>query len=216
MPLARLSTETVPDRADVSGAPLDAVVGALKRGEVVGIPTDTVYGLAVDPSVAGAASRLFAAKGRPETVPLPVLVADAKQLFALARELSPEARALAERYWPGPLTLVLRRSPKAAHLELGGDPGTIGLRCPENEVALALLRDAGPLAVTSANRHGEPPLHTAAEVRDAFGEALAGVVDGGRCDGTPSSVVRVTGGRLELIRAGAIPFEDLEACAGAG
>jgi L-threonylcarbamoyladenylate synthase len=204
----------VADRAHVSGAPLNAVVEALKRGEVVGIPTDTVYGLAIDPNLAGAAGRLFAVKGRPETVPLPMLVADAKHLFALARELSPEARALAERYWPGPLTLVLPRSPKAAHLELGGDPATIGLRCPDNEVALALLREAGPLAVTSANRHGEPPLHTAAEVRESFGAALTGVLDGGRCDGTPSSVVRVTGGPLELIRAGAIAFEELEACAG--
>jgi L-threonylcarbamoyladenylate synthase len=190
---------------------LAPAVEALRDGLVVGIPTDTVYGLAADARLPGASARVFAAKGRPETVALPVLVADLEQASLLAGGLPREAEVLAARFWPGPLTMVLRRGPAAAGLELGGDPTTLGIRCPAHPLAVELLRRAGPLAVTSANRHGEPPLVSAASLRAAFGEALAAVVDGGRCDGEPSTVLRLTGGKPELLRSGALAMADVEA-----
>jgi L-threonylcarbamoyladenylate synthase len=188
---------------------------ALRAGLVVGVPTDTVYGLAVDPRVRGAAARLFAAKGRPETVALPVLVAAAGDAEELSGGLPPPAARLAAAYWPGPLTIVLRRAAASTDLELGGDPATVGVRCPGHLLVLELLGLTGPLAVTSANRHGDPPLTEAAGVVCAFGAAIAGVLDGGRCDGTPSTVVRVAGDGIELLRAGAIDFADLVVAAAA-
>lgn len=196
-------------------ADIEAAADALRAGLVVGVPTDTVYGLAVDPAVPGATARLFAAKGRPDAVALPVLVPDVEAAERLAGPLGAVARRLADRYWPGPLTVVLPRSVAAARFELGGDPGSIGLRCPGQALLARLLQGTGPLAVTSANPHGEPPLTRAGDVRRTFGDRLAAVLDGGTCDGTPSTVVRIAGDHLELLRAGAVDFAALLA-AGAG
>ena len=194
------------DADDLAGA-----VAALRGGAVVAVPTDTVYGMAVDPRCHGATAALFALKGRPSTVELPVLVADLDAAAALAGPdgLSPPAAALASRFWPGPLTLVVGRAGDV-DWELGGDGRTIGIRCPAHPVALRLCRTVGPLATTSANRHGEPPLTTAAAVAHEFGTAVGAVVDGGTCDGRPSTVVDVTGGTLRLLRDGAVPWSDLE------
>ena len=181
-------------------------VRALQAGEVVAVPTDTVYGLAVDPSRAGATGRLFAVKGRPADVALPVLVADiaqAERLWELA--VAAVARRLAERFWPGPLTVVVARA-AGIDWDLGGDVSTIGLRCPDHELVRELCRLVGPLATTSANRHGEPPLRTAGAVTDCFGAALP-VIDGGECDGEPSTVVDATTDPLRCLRAGAIAWE---------
>lgn len=193
---------------------IDEAVRALSRGLVVGIPTDTVYGLAADPSHAGATDRIFAAKRRPHAVDLPVLVCDKEQALGLATVVPQAARTLMDRFWPGALTLVIpRRQDLVA--DLGEDEATIGVRCPDHPVALALCRTVGPLATTSANRHGEPPLTTAAEVAETFGEAVAVVVDGGRCDGDPSTVVDVTGVEPKLLREGRLPWaEVLAAVAG--
>lgn len=188
-------------------------VEALRGGGVVGIPTDTVYGLAADARVPGAAARLFTAKGRPEAVALPVLVPDAAVADELAGGLPAPAARLVALYWPGPLTVVLGRGEAAAGFELGGDPSTVGMRCPDHLLALELLAATGPLAVTSANRHGAAPLTSAAVVLDTFAGAIAGVLDGGLCDGTPSTVVRVAGEQVELLRAGAIDFAELVAAA---
>jgi len=167
------------------------------------------YGLAVDPRAHGALRRLFAVKGRSEQVALPILIADPPGLADLA-EVPPEADRLATRYWPGPVTLVLPRR-AGIQFDLGGDPATIGVRCPAHSRLRSLLREAGPLAVTSANRHGKPPLHTAEEVREQFGADVSVVVDGGRCDGQPSTVVSLVGARPICVREGAVSFVEIEA-----
>jgi tRNA threonylcarbamoyl adenosine modification protein (Sua5/YciO/YrdC/YwlC family) len=190
---------------------LDVLVEALAAGKVVAVPTDTVYGLAVDPRLAGAVDRVFALKQRPEQFQLPVLIADPAGLVDLA-EATAAAERLISRYWPGPLTLVLPRRSGIA-FDLGGDSATIGLRCPANSLLKELLRSTGPLAVTSANRHGEAPLRTADEIRGHFGAAVTAVLDGGRCDGRPSTVISLTGAGVKCLREGALLFAELAAIA---
>jgi tRNA threonylcarbamoyl adenosine modification protein (Sua5/YciO/YrdC/YwlC family) len=182
---------------------------ALREGRVVAVPTDTVYGLAVDPSLAHATAALFALKGRPETQALPVLVADAGQARALAAPgaWTPALERLAARWWPGALTVVVARR-AGLDWDLGGDPATIGLRVPAAEPVRRLCREAGPVAATSANRHGEPPLTTAAHVVACFGAELP-VLDGGRCDAPPSTVVDLTGTTATCLRQGAIAWEEI-------
>ena len=190
---------------------LDELTEALSDGKVVAVPTDTVYGLAADPRLAGAVDRVFRLKQRPESFPLPVLIAEADTAAGLA-VLTPQADRLVARYWPGPLTLVLARRPGTG-FELGGDPSSIGLRCPASPRLKELLARTGPLAVTSANRHGEPPLRTAQEVREHFGAGVVTVLDGGRCAGEPSTVVSLRGAALQCLRQGALAFEELSAVA---
>jgi len=196
----------------VSSSELDQVEAALLAGSVVAVPTDTIYGLAVDPRLPGASERVFSVKGRPEQLALPVLIADPTGLADLA-VVTRAAEQLASRYWPGPLTLVLARRSDVA-FDLGGDPATIGLRCPASSLLRRLLRRTGPLAVTSANRHGDPPLHTAEEVREHFGTEVVAVLDGGRCDGAPSTVVSLIGQRATCLREGALPFAEIAATLG--
>jgi len=198
----------------VSSSGLDAAVEALVAGLVVAVPTDTVYGLAVDPRRTGAVERVFAVKQRPEQFALPVLIADPSELADLA-DVTRVADRLTGRYWPGPLTLVLSRRPGLG-FELGGDGRTIGVRCPDNTLVRELLRRTGPLAVTSANLHGEPPLQTADAVREHFGARVGIVLDGGRCDGRPSTVVSFTDEGLQSLREGVVDFAELEALAAAG
>jgi tRNA threonylcarbamoyl adenosine modification protein (Sua5/YciO/YrdC/YwlC family) len=192
-----------------AGLDLSAAVSALKAGAVVAIPTDTVYGLAVDPRRRGATDAVFALKQRPASLELPVLVADvgAADSLADADGLSVSARRLAERFWPGPLTIVVARR-AALEWELGGDAHTVGLRCPDHDVARRLCSLVGPLATTSANRHGRPPLTTAAAVVREFGPEVV-VVDGGTCDGMPSTVVDTTGDALRCLRVGAVPWDEV-------
>ena len=173
--------------------PEDAVeraAEALRGGEVVVVPTDTVYGLAVVAALPGATARAFALKGRPGDVALPVLVADVDQALALAADDVPAgALRLMRRWWPGGLTVVVRRRGELG-LELGGaDDETIGLRVPAHPVPLALAARVGPLAVTSANLHGSPTPVTAAGVMEHLGAGLGVVLDAGACDGAPSTVV---------------------------
>lgn len=195
------------------GPGLDGVLAALRAGDPVVVPTDTVYGVAVDPSVPGASARLFVLKGRPPEVALPVLAGAVEQALAL---LDPGTdaglvRVLAEAFWPGPLTIVAARREGVA-FELGGaDDGTIGVRVPDAEVVRALAAEVGPLAVSSANRHGEPTPDELGAVLAALGSGVAASVDGGRCDGVPSTVVRVRDGRLEILRAGAVTADRLAA-----
>lgn len=169
---------------------LDDAVAALERGEVVGIPTDTVYGIVTLPAFS---DRLYEVKGRPRELELPILIADATDV-----ELSPLAAQLATRFWPGKLTIV---------------DGGVGHRVPDHIVPRELARRVGPLASTSANKHGEAPLTTAAEV--AAIDGIAVVIDGGTCVGAPSTVVRVDGDQVEVLREGAIASGDVEAAAAA-
>lgn len=184
------------------GEQVRAAARAVRAGGVVALPTETVYGIGADPASAVAVSRLFALKQRPEGVPLAVLVAEPAEAESLAL-LGPAASALAARYWPGPLTIVLARRPGLG-LHLGGDDSTVGVRCPDQPVAGALLRLTGPLAVTSANVHTEEPARDAAGVRRAFPAGLDAVIDAGRCEGTPSTVVSLVGDGPVVLREGAI------------
>ncbi len=199
-------------RPDGDAPAFEAAVTALETGSIVAIPTDTVYGLAVDPRLPGATDRLFALKLRPSTLELPVLVADLEQAEGLAgpHGLPAPARRLVDRFWPGSLTIVVARR-AGLDWQLGGDGRTIGLRCPAHRVVLALCRRVGPLATTSANRHGRPPITTAVGLTDEFGDALAVVVDGGVCDGMPSTVIDATGDTLRCIRNGAVPWSEVGA-----
>ena len=188
---------------------MTAALQALEAGRVVALPTDTVYGLGVDPFRPGASDRLFAIKRRPRTVDLPLLVAGADQVLTVATAVPPIAARLMGRYWQGPLTLVVPRRPDLA-ADLGDDEATVGVRCPDHEVPLALCRRRGPLATTSANLHGQPTLTTAAEVDAALGEALAVVLDGGPCTGEPSTVVDCTGEAPKCLREGRIPWTEIQ------
>jgi len=188
---------------------LEDAVDALRQGLVVAIPTDTVYGIAVDPFVAGATARLFEAKRRPTDVRLPVLVDGVHQAEFLA-EVDDRARALMDRFWPGGLTLILRRHANV-DIVLGNGAGgpTVGVRCPDHAVPRTLCTEVGPLAVTSANLHGQATPATAGEVRSLFGDAVAVVVDGGRCDGEPSTVVDCAGDEPSLVREGTVPWSEV-------
>lgn len=200
----------------VVSAAVERAAALLRAGGVVGLPTDTVYGLAALPSRAAATAALFALKGRAAGVPIAVLCASADQALALAEpaSLTPEVRRVAAHLWPGPVTLVLTRRPGLGYA-LGDPEATIGVRCPRQPLVQALAAEVGPLATTSANLHGEPPLTTAAEVARTFGGGLGLVVDGGRCSAPPSSVVDATGDAWRLIRAGAVGLGDIEAAAAA-
>lgn len=190
-------------------------VHALVSGQVVALPTDTVYGLAADPFSTGGADRLFALKRRPREVDLPVLVADEEQALALATAVPSSARCLMEAFWPGALTVVLPRRPDLS-ADLGADEATVGVRCPAHPVPLAVCRAHGPIATTSANLHGQPTLTTAAEVAAVFGDSLAVVLDGGPSSGAPSTVVDCTGEEPRLLREGCLPWTDILAAAAAG
>jgi tRNA threonylcarbamoyl adenosine modification protein (Sua5/YciO/YrdC/YwlC family) len=185
-------------------AAIAAAADALRASLIIGLPTDTVYGIAARFDDDKATAALFRAKQRPPDLELPVLVASAEQAEAMG-DLGPAAVALIERFWPGALTLVVRRRP-TVRATLGAETETIGLRCAEHPVVGALSVAVGPLATTSANRHGEPPGVTAAAVERSLGAELALVLDAGRCEGLPSTVVDVTGQAPRLLREGRIAW----------
>jgi L-threonylcarbamoyladenylate synthase len=191
-------------------AAMAEAVRVLAEGWPVGIPTDTVYGLAADPFRPGATDRVFEAKRRPRDVNLPVLVAGPEQALLLATAVPDGALALMERFWPGPLTIVLPSRPDLA-ADLGDDEATVGVRCPGHRVPRALCELAGPLATTSANLHGRPTLLTAEEVVATFGDAVPIVLDGGACTGRPSTVVDCTGQEPKLLREGRVAWEEVRA-----
>ena len=166
------------------------------------LPTDTLYGVA---TLLPHAHRLFAVKRRPHDVDLPVLIGAVDQLHGLVRLPLPDAaEELIDAHWPGGLTLVLDRDP-ALDADLGVSRDTIGVRFPDADVVRAVCAQVGPIATTSANRHGEDTPATASEVAAVFGDDVAVVVDGGTCDGAPSTVVRVdAAGNRTVLRAGAV------------
>lgn len=207
MAIVPASGDPVPEPA------VELAVKALASGQVVAIPTDTVYGLGADPFTTGGADRLFLLKRRPREMDLPVLVADEEQALGLATAVPATARALMERFWPGALTVVLPRHPDL-QADLGADEATVGVRCPAHPVPLALCRAHGPVATTSANLHGEPTITTAVELAEVFGEAVAVVLDAGPCLGAPSTVVDCTGAEPKLLREGRVPWADVLAATG--
>lgn len=188
---------------------LGAAMSALRRGELVVLPTDTVYGIGADAFTPMAVDALLAAKGRGRDLPVPVLVANASMAVALAGELSEPAQRLVDAFWPGPLTIVVRHTPGLAW-DLGDTRGTVALRMPDHELALALISETGPLAVSSANRTGEPAATTADVARDQLGEDVAVYLDSGPCaSNTPSTIVDVTAEAPRVLRLGALDAEQL-------
>jgi len=194
---------------------LDRLADALRAGLPVVIPTDTVYGVAALPGVPGATSRLFALKDRGSDTPLAVLVADAAAARALVTPLPDPVVRLTERLWPGPLTLVLPRAEDISWWDLGGDARTVGVRCPSHPLVRALAERVGPIATTSANRHGQPTPTTAAEAAASLAGPVAVVVDGGPLAGVASTVVDATRPDWRVLRHGALSLSDLEAVADA-
>ena len=185
---------------------VEDALAALASGDLVVVPTETVYGLAA-PLHPEALDGVFRLKGRPRDKPLPVLGASLEQLRDVAA-FDAQAEALARRFWPGPLTLVAPRAP-SFRLDLGGrDDSTVGVRVPACDTTLALLRAWGPLAVTSANRSGDEPARTVEEARAVFGGSVSVYVDGGRLSGVPSTVVSIVEG-LEVLRPGEISPDDI-------
>ncbi|MFP5254240.1 MAG: L-threonylcarbamoyladenylate synthase [Acidimicrobiia bacterium] len=188
---------------------VERLAGALLAGGVVVIPTDTVYGVAALPSDGDAVERLFAMKARGVDVPLAVLCADADQALGLAAPHDPAAVArVAGRWWPGPLTLVLPRRP-GLQLHLGQPDTTVGLRVPDLGLVRSLAAAVGPIATTSANRHGEPTATTASEAVAVLGQGVAVAVDGGPLDGRSSTVVDATAPGWRVLREGPIPAEEI-------
>ena len=183
------------------------VADALAAGAVVAYPTDTLYGLAVDPRNPAAVHRLLALKGRAPDTAVPVIAADLEQVEAQAGRLTALDRRLAERFWPGPLSLVIDAWTSLAPGVVGAD-GTVAVRVPAHAVARAIARLAGhPITATSANRSGARPPATADDVVAGLGDAVAIVVDAGPTPGgAPSTIVRVREGRMDLVREGAIPW----------
>ena len=181
-----------------------AAVGALRVGRLVIIPTDTVFGLAADPTVDGATAAVFAAKRRSRELTLPILVADLQQARGVAA-LDGRGEALAAMHWPGGLTIVARRRGTSASWDLGDQRGSVGVRVPDHPLTLALLRRTGPLAVTSANVSGEPPAVDCEGAVNALGAHIAIALCGGPAPrGGASTVVDVTGPDVRVLREGSV------------
>ena len=199
-------------------ASIAAAAQALRSGALLGLPTETVYGLAADASSDAAVAKIFAAKGRPSDHPLIVHVADASGIAHFASAVPAFAQALVDAFWPGPLTLILPRRAGVASAATGAQ-GSVGLRCPAHPVALAVLRACAAervwgVAAPSANRFGRVSPTTAAHVQSEFGDDLL-VLDGGACSvGIESTIVDCTRGAAVLLRPGAITRAQIEAACG--
>jgi L-threonylcarbamoyladenylate synthase len=192
---------------------LDEAAEQVEAGVPVGIPTDTVYVLATDPTDPGATDRMFSLKQRPRNQDLSVLVASIEQALGITTALPKAAHLLMERFWPGPLTLVVPVDPEWP-ADLGDDELTVAVRMPDHPVPLALAAAVGPLAVTPAGVQGERVFETADEVAQRFGKWVPLVLDGGRCSGEAPTVVDATGDEARLIREGPIPWADVVAVVG--
>lgn len=188
-----------------SPASVSAAVAALRRGELVGIPTETVYGLAADARNPAAIARIFALKGRPATHPVIVHLSDAEQMRAWAKDIPEHAWQLAKQFWPGPMTLILRKQAGVLDQITGGQD-SVGLRIPNHPLALQLLAEFDDgIAAPSANRFGHISPTTAQHVRDEFGDQLEMILDGGAAQiGIESSIIDARTPELRILRPGAI------------
>ena len=190
-------------------AGIEAAVTAARAGELIVLPTDTVYGIGADSFIPAAVTTMLAAKGRGRNMPPPVLVGTARAAAALVDDLGAFGQDLIDEFWPGALTLVFRASPTLLW-DLGDTKGTVALRMPLHSVALDVLKQTGPLAVSSANRHGHPPATSADEAEQQLGEAVSIYLDGGPCaDNVPSTILDLTGTIPKVLRAGAITVDRL-------
>jgi tRNA threonylcarbamoyl adenosine modification protein (Sua5/YciO/YrdC/YwlC family) len=190
-------------------AGLTAATTAIRAGELVVLPTDTVYGLGADAFDPAAVRRLLDAKGRGRAMPPPVLIGSVATLDALASVVPDWARDLVERYWPGPLTIVVREQ-SSLQWDLGETRGTVAVRMPHDAVALALLGRTGPLAVSSANLTGRPAATDADQATAMLGDRVAVVLDGGpTLDERPSTIVDCTASRPRVLRTGVVTPDEL-------
>jgi L-threonylcarbamoyladenylate synthase len=185
-------------------AGLAAAATAVLGGELVVLPTDTVYGIGTDAFSPAAVTRLLAAKGRGRDMPPPVLVGTVRAAQALVEDLGPDGQRLIDEFWPGGLTIVCRAA-RSLSWDLGDTKGTVAIRMPEDPVALDLLRETGPMAVSSANLTGLPSATTAVLAKDQLGDAVSVYLDGGPVTGgVASTIVDLTGPQPRLLRRGAI------------
>jgi L-threonylcarbamoyladenylate synthase len=193
----------LPDPAVVADA-----AAAIARGAIVALGTDTLYGLAVDPTNRAAIQKLFAAKGRAAGEAVPVVAADLSQVAAWFGAPPEWAVRLGREFWPGPLAVLLP-VPRAFAEEVHAGTGLVAVRVPDHAVARALAREAGvPVTATSANQSGQPPASTADEVEAALGASVDVLLDSGPSPGgPPSTIVAVADGRVRLVREGAVPWE---------
>ena len=190
---------------------ITAATSAVQSGQLVVIPTDTVYGIGCDAFDAEAVSSLLAAKGRGRDVPPPVLIGEIRTLDGIAIDVEPYVRDLVEKFWPGALTVIVTAQPSLIW-DLGETHGTVAVRMPDDEVALAILRETGPMAVTSANLHGAPAATSVLDAATQLGSAVEIYVDGGaRAAQIPSTILDCTGPVPTVLRAGAISEDDIAA-----
>jgi L-threonylcarbamoyladenylate synthase len=206
----RYSTGTDEERESA----VEAASLAVQRGELVVLPTDTVYGIGADAFDPAAVRGLLAAKGRGRDMPPPVLISAATTIDALAVRIPGYARALVEAFWPGPLTLVCHQQ-SSLQWDLGDARGTVAVRMPDHEIARAILERTGPLAVSSANRTGMPAATDADQAEQMLGDEVAVIVDAGPVgqEGSPgaeaSTIIDVTGSQGRVLRRGALSLEQL-------
>ncbi len=201
----RYPTDTDEERE----AAVEAASLAVQRGELIVLPTDTVYGVGADAFDPAAVRGLLAAKGRGREMPPPVLVSAATTLDALAVRVPGYARALVEAFWPGPLTLVCHQQ-SSLQWDLGDTRGTVAVRMPDHEVAREILERTGPLAVSSANKTGMPAATDADQAEEMLGDDVALIVDAGESPGgEASTIVDVTGTQGRVLRRGALSLEQL-------
>ena len=207
MTAERYQTDTEEQRESaISAASL-----AVQRGELIVMPTDTVYGVAADAFDPAAVKALLQAKGRGREMPPPVLVSAATTIDALAVNVPAYARTLVEKFWPGPLTLVCHQQ-TSLQWDLGDTRGTVAIRMPDHEIAREILERTGPLAVSSANTTGSPAATEPAEAMRMLSEHVAVVVDAGTSPGgEASTIIDVTGGNGRVLRRGALSLADLNA-----
>ena len=194
---------------DVRPDAIDAAAGAIKAGQLVVLPTDTVYGVGADAFDATAVTDLLAAKGRGRDMPVPVLVGSWDTIEGLISYVPTQTRSLIEAFWPGGLTLVVEHAPSLAW-DLGDARGTVAVRMPLHPVALELLERTGPLAVSSANRSGQAAALTADEAQEQLGASVQVYLDGGPAtSGVASTIVDVTTETPRVLREGAVSVEAL-------
>ncbi len=190
-------------------AGLHAAVGAARGGRLIVLPTDTLYGIGCDAFDSEAVAALLAAKHRGRDMPVPVLVGSWNTIDGLVQRVSPQARALVQAFWPGGLSLVVEQAASLAW-DLGDADGTVMLRMPLHPVAIEILREVGPMAVSSANISGGQPTATVAAAREQLGDAVAVYLDGGPADhALASTIVDVTGSTPTVLREGAVPIEEI-------
>jgi L-threonylcarbamoyladenylate synthase len=190
---------------------IDYAASFIKRGQIVSVPTDTVYGLSADPFNLSAIERVFQVKGRPETRALPILVSSIEQAVTLVRDVPDAFLILAHKFWPGPLTLVVEATGRVP-LKVTGNTGSVAVRWPNSRVASALIEAAGgPITGTSANISGQPSCTNASDLVRQLGDRLPLILDAGDTGGTlASTIVKIDGDDWTIIREGDVELADIE------